>query len=133
MAILNIHRIDLTNVGDKYSSPTRYFDFPKGTKVLEIEDIRQPRDFHSDVVVIGGGGLIASFFEEMLDNIYKSNPGKLIGWGIGHNYHGEKEINLPSLDNFDALGIRDYNFGYDWVPCSTCMDPLFDQEYKKKT
>lgn len=131
MSIINFHRIDKTNPGDKLGSPIKYFDFPKNTKVLEIESVTEPKNYQNDIVIIGGGGLLSDFFEDNLENIIKSKPKKLIGWGIGHNYHGLTKINSFDLDSFDLVGLRDYGFGETWVPCPTCMSPLFDKKYNE--
>lgn len=33
----------------------------------------------------------------------------------------------PVMDQFDLIGIRDYGYGYPWVPCASCMHPALDQ------
>jgi hypothetical protein len=58
-------------------------------------------------------------------------------WGAGHN--GEiskktkKDLNFPEwLIEFNAVGIRDWDQGYDWVPCAICMHPALRKTYSIK-
>lgn len=54
-------------------------------------------------------------------------------WGAGHNTPLTEEVKYPSwLDNFSEIGVRDWNQGYDWVPCASCMHPAFDKKYSIK-
>jgi hypothetical protein len=132
--VINIHRIDRKNVGDMAASPLDYFQFPKAKKV-EIMSINKP-DILQNHIIIGGGGLLArSFFEKQMDYITANAKGKVISWGIGHNCYeglGEK-LSYPSyMDRFHLHGIRDYEEGYNYVPCVSCMSPLFDKKYTVK-
>lgn len=106
--------------------------------------------------IFGGGGL---FYEACMRTFLEMtcsrevNPlTKLVAWGAGMNQHaptgqvisgdvkgnvtrfvkGCKVINgLPEkLEEWDLVGIRDYDCGYEWVPCASCMSPLFDLDYE---
>jgi hypothetical protein len=63
--------------------------------------------------------------------------GPRILWGIGINTRDDIEngsdINWPEyLSRFHLVGVRDWDSGYPWVPCSSCMHPGFDKEYEIK-
>jgi hypothetical protein len=58
-------------------------------------------------------------------------------WGAGHNGDYQKKLKgmleFPNwMRNFDLVGIRDYNQGYDWVPCASCMHPALREKQKIK-
>jgi hypothetical protein len=63
--------------------------------------------------------------------------GPRILWGAGHN---SKDTNLDSysvnypdyLNKFHLVGVRDWEVGYRWVPCASCMHPAFDKSYEIK-
>jgi hypothetical protein len=133
--LVNIHRIESANVGDLMSSPLRYFNFPTNTQVIDIMNVNDTVIFKNDIL-IGGGGLIArDFFAEKMNYIAANKKGKLISWGIGHNsYEGlGKHLSYPDyLNVFDLHGIRDYDRGFNYVPCVSCMSSLFDRKYEVK-
>lgn len=136
MKIFNFYRKNTGNIGDQYSTPLKYFEFPNF-------DIYQ-YDLHSEVteevlqeikgsvVIFGGGGLVANdYFEKNIKKIINSAPKKVIWWGVGHNSHTEENINeYPIyLGDEDLIGLRDFGVKFEWVPCSSCMHPLFNNEY----
>jgi hypothetical protein len=54
-------------------------------------------------------------------------------WGAGHNGDIEQSAIYPEeLQQFSRVGLRDYNTGYDWTPCASCMHPAFNKKYKIK-
>jgi hypothetical protein len=61
--------------------------------------------------------------------------GPRVIWGAGHN---SKDIDIDSSNidwpeymlNFHLVGVRDWDTGYRWVPCASCMHSAFDKEYK---
>jgi hypothetical protein len=53
-----------------------------------------------------------------------------IGWGIGEHSRQNMHVVENRLSDFDLVGSRDVGVeGADWVPCASCMSPLFDKEY----
>jgi hypothetical protein len=55
--------------------------------------------------------------------------GHLMSWGVlprplppKIRYDEQQDL----LDLFDLHGLRDYDCGYPWVPCVSCMHPLID-------
>lgn len=111
------------NTGDRWSSPSHYFDFLKPHNLHQY----QPSE---ESVVIGGGGLL--WFPDTLRRIF-NQKGKVITWGIGANTHKEKQINYPDWFSLAALnGVRDWGSPFPWVPCVSCLHPLFDRSYEIK-
>lgn len=127
--LVNIHCLSGRNVGDAYSSPLRYFEFPNTVKV----DVCQPADvvnipLSSDIIV-GGGGLFANF--NVLDRLLPFVRGKMFSWGAGHNCHQAVKVEWPRyMRQFTLHGIRDYRSPWPWVPCASCMHKAFDQSYE---
>lgn len=128
---INIHRRNPKNIGDMMSSPVQHFDVLAGFITLEIFRYRGRFDLSHTPVVIGGGGLFSNeFFAEHLADIIASSPRKLICWGAGQNTHESTSVSYPKmLSEFDLVGLRDHGSPYDWVPCASCMDPVFDHVY----
>lgn len=134
--IINIYRHITTNIGDLFSTPALYFDELKGIERLDIwkDDFIKLKGLIKDkVIILGGGGLIAnSDFEENIRLIINAKPKYAIFWGAGHNTHNGSQIVYPDyVKQFDLVGIRDFNVKeYQWVPCSSCLHPLFNEKYK---
>jgi hypothetical protein len=147
--IVNLHRVNTTNVGDIVCTPVRYFDFLSDVPELdalgylasEEPDSRKRQDWMArvsaaDVIIVGGGGLLGiDFFEPALRNLFeiKKQDAKTVLWGAGHNswqigdWRNLKfKINLEQYP-FDLVGIRDFNQGLEWVACASCMSPVFDK------
>ena len=89
----------------------------------------------ADLIVVGGGGLLQNdFFSAGFERIFteKKKSASTILWGAGHNEWrlndwrhlacGHDFTKMP----FDLIGVRDYDEGYEYVPCVSCMSPLFD-------
>ncbi|AFY34108.1 hypothetical protein [Calothrix sp. PCC 7507] len=135
-SIINYHVNDPTNIGDLFSAPTLYFDFPGYS--VERADIRtiKEEDIKGKHIIVGGGGLI---FSRFLDNFSKlieaKQQTKLIAWGIGQQIYGSYKLDdIHSFDysqytkGFDLVGIRDINYRDNWVPCASCMHTAFDKK-----
>lgn len=73
---------------------------------------------------------------EFMNKINSDSSPKVI-WGAGHNgdvsKKSKKEIDLPDwLVEFSAVGIRDWDQGYSWVPCASCLHPALRKSYNIK-
>lgn len=132
--IFNIHRTDKTNVGDLASSPAKYFEFLEDAEVKDIGYCKNVGLLENKSLVIGGGGLLGTdFFDKRIEIIRQAKAKHKILWGAGHNAHDSKEIIMPDfLKSFDLVGVRDYGTEYEWVPCVSCLSPLFDLAYEVK-
>lgn len=133
MWYLNIHRIDW-NVADIYSSPVKYFDSLKSFQEIDILTINKAILEKASVIIVGGGGLLGhDWFVKKMQLIARHGPLKLIGWGLGHNIHGAEQIKMPKyLEQYDLVGVRDYNTKYEYVPCPSCMHPALEKSYQIK-
>ncbi|KKN76114.1 hypothetical protein LCGC14_0373090 [marine sediment metagenome] len=127
MRITGLHVADTTNIGDLVCSPLLYFDYPNAS----LHNVRHPQlgpPPVSDAYIFGGGGIL-ELAKLMLDR--HDLPGYKIAWGMGQM---NKEFIYPTefvLDGFDLVGCRDYGpRNVEWVPCASCMSPLFDREYE---
>ena len=145
--VVSVHRIDENNVGDFYCSPHHYFKELEGTQ-LDIFDFKseeqQTRQNWIDVIsnkalIIGGGGLLnrGSFKMQMeLFGKLSEKGKKTVIWGAGHNEKKQERFGKVKgydmdLRKFGLVGVRDFNFGFDWVPCVSCMHPIFDRTWEE--
>jgi len=63
--------------------------------------------------------------------------GPRIIWGAGHNSRDcdidSSNVVYPEyMKKFHLVGVRDYDTGYRWVPCPSCMYSGFDRNYEIK-
>lgn len=146
--VVNLHRIDPKNAGDFYSAPHLYFDKLKNTQ-LDIFDYKSPdkkvtnkwiESISQSSLIIGGGGLLnRGSFEKQLkafEHLTEKNK-KTVLWGVGHNSKNPKDFReMPSYNidpnKFGLVGTRDFNSPGEWVPCVSCLHPVFDKKYISK-
>ncbi len=136
MELTQIYRFHSPNLGDLYSNPARYF-FPNST-VRKIDIMRklQGTTFQGPVIVGGGGLLGWHRFQRNLRWLSRADV-PVILWGIGHNSIVNKKkgylrrpwIRYPGfLRRFSLVGLRDTPTPYRYVPCPSCMHPLFQKK-----
>lgn len=139
--ILFIYRIDRANVGDANCCPADYLDFSRfgpleRLDITEVGSEEATAKIKAAAAVIVGGGGIYHFPGELAHIL--GNNDRVIAWGIGTNTHDRKDGVLDygecPPERFALAGIRDY-FPFDhpasWVPCVSCMSPLFDPMYSE--
>ncbi|MCH4823552.1 polysaccharide pyruvyl transferase family protein [Gramella lutea] len=143
--VINIHRINKQNVGDFYCAPHHYFDSLKNTELdifLYRETEKEKQDhfvntINKNSLIVGGGGLLnrGSFEKQMkLFEELAQRGKKIVFWGAGHN--SKKTGDFKKLSNynidisrFGLSGTRDFTGPGEYVPCVSCMHPVFDREY----
>jgi hypothetical protein len=119
MSIIAIHHRNTTNLGDLVCSPCQYVDFDD----VEYSDARAPLPA-ADNYIFGGGAIFR--------RLYRTNArGVKIAWGVGQTNRKNKFTLDGVPEDFELFGSRDVGqVGAQWVPCASCMSPLFDREYK---
>ncbi len=147
LSVVSIYRIEPTNVGDFYCAPHLYFD-KLGHKKIDILDYKHSdkeitgnwiRKVTENALVIGGGGLLnrKSFEKQLRLFEYLNEKGKkTVIWGAGHNSAKKKDFGKKIEYNIDVkkfglAGLRDYQNDKNWLPCVSCMHPVFDKEYRE--
>jgi hypothetical protein len=120
MRIAYVYTRKTPNIGDHACCPADYFDLGDGDR----RDLGREMNLRDRVVIVGGGGLLGEPASPRLLRLLNSKPKVAIGWGIGLN-HTSQTI-PPWAAQFDLLGTREWNIGHRWVPCVSCMSPLFD-------
>ncbi len=123
------HIDDPCNLGDQLACPIDYAGLP-GERI----DLTRPVDpLEASAIIFGGGGLFhGNRLTEKIGRIAaegrKRNPKMaLIAWGLGANQHGRRAAKYPGfLNTFDLIGIRDQGNPWDYVPCASCLHPVFD-------
>ena len=60
--------------------------------------------------------------------------GARILWGAGFNDRVTDnlyDVEWPDyMGRFDLVGVRDHGADFRWVPCASCMHPLFNRQYE---
>jgi hypothetical protein len=143
--VVNIHRIDTINIGDYFCAPHHYFDVLKN-KSLDIFDYKSNDkkvtqnyidQISNNSLIIGGGGLLNrnGFAKQMLLFEKLTTKGKkIVLWGVGHNekspslYGKITKYNI-NVDKFGLVGTRDFSMPGEYVPCVSCLHPLFNENY----
>ena len=146
--VLNVHRINEKNVGDYYCAPHLYFDELKDKK-LDISDFRsifkkKTNNWISQIsnndLILGGGGLLnIKHFKMQMELFEKlaSNGKKIVIWGAGHNeinlddYHKNKKYWID-VNKFGLVGTRDFSFPGEWIPCVSCLNPVFNKTHTEE-
>lgn len=135
MKVVNIHAAKTNNIGDMAAGIAQYLPGVE-VKTLDIgnsfPDGGNWLDDH--VVIVGGGGLFTKVWQWKLIELCNRSPlrklagGRLIFWGIGVNSTRVTDDHFPyALHEADLVGVRDWDRGFDWVPCASCLHPVFDK------
>lgn len=143
--VVNIHRIDPNNIGDYFCAPHHYFEVLKN-KSLDIfdyksEDKKVTQHFIDQItnnsLIVGGGGLLNRDGFTMQMQLFEkltAKGKKIVLWGVGHNekspssYGKISKYNI-NTDKFGLVGTRDFSMPGEYVPCVSCLHPLFDKKY----
>lgn len=143
--IINVHRYDVSNVGDLYCAPHQYFkelnnnysDIFLYKRTDKESRVKLVNDISQNSLIIGGGGLLnrGSFTNQMKFYEQLAQRGKkTVLWGIGHNekrsnFYGKIDSYDVNVEKFGMAGTRDYSMPGEWLPCVSCMHELFDKDY----
>jgi hypothetical protein len=115
------HYCHTENIGDRVSAPHLYFDL--GTVEVIHYDARVPP---CDFVIFGGGAL----GNGLGGSASVVQARSVIAWGVGMSRGGRTEPG-PAPGNLTLYGSREWRQpGSIWVPCASCMSPLFDRDYR---
>ncbi len=143
--VINLHRMDTNNIGDWYCAPHHYFKELQGT-ALDIFDYKSEdpvvannysQQIANNALIIGGGGLLNRSGFKLQMNAFEKLPEKgkkIVLWGVGHNekspatYGNVTSYNV-NTDKFGLVGTRDVNMPGAYVPCVSCLHPIFDKTY----
>jgi len=123
MSILYTHRLDFNNPGDIWSGPYHYIHRPG-----VIMDLFNPIPVSKiSTIIVGGGAILCnSRMINNLKNLLDTYDYKFkIFWGGGITL---SEETTEILKRFDFVGCRDYNKGFNFLPCPSIMHPLLRQK-----
>jgi len=143
--VVNIHRLDTKNVGDFYCAPHHYFDELKGKNLDIFAYKRKDKSIRENFVetvsnnglVIGGGGLLnRNGFRKQMNLFEKlgEKGKKVVLWGVGHNSKEKETYDKVTGYNIDVskfglVGTRDKSMPGEYVPCVSCLHPIFDTKF----
>lgn len=124
--IVNYFHCEADNVGDRMSGPAQYL-WPT---VFRNAPIRLKLERPSDVTIVGGGGIFSQLAMTR-HSIFELNPmARVIAWGVGLPPKGTLDQAVSEVAmTFSAFGTRNYDRQDEipFVPCASCLSPLFDQ------
>lgn len=135
MKFINCRFVNDYNLGDYFSNPfqnvKQNFDWTDVT-IKKLWNCTVPVD---SVIVFGGGGLFHnSHFNNLINNFAKrakrtSGKNRVVIWGAGLNVHGtqSQDFSVIKHRNFDLIGLRDFGNPFGYVPCASCLHPVFDE------
>lgn len=120
------HYKNTPNIGDLMCAPYHYFDFADAQS-FDLSDTIPP----CDAVIFGGGAIEPKLRTERIHDRVQARH--KIGWGIGTSRRG-KTTHGPLIDDLDLCGVREIGREVGvrnafYVPCVSCMSPLFDKVY----
>lgn len=129
--IVNISRKKTPNRGDLASAPCQYFPHLNRVIYIDILDCNNENAELTKIlnlantIIIGGGGLLGhTKFEKEINWIGEMYGYKTVIWGAGVNTVNGRFCE-NNIDLFKHVGIRDCITKYTWVPCASCLSPLF--------
>lgn len=131
VTVLGVHYRDTKNIGDRYCHPLDYVSYERSMDDSTIRcDVRHlPDNVDPDVVVIGGGAIARHCPE--LKSIYPNAVH--IAWGIGITRADLTQVNASTHEKFASgyslYGCRDYRAMNSYVPCASCLHPIFDTDF----
>ncbi len=146
--VVNIHRLDTKNIGDFYCAPHHYFDILHGKKLDIFDNKSQDKEvtknftetISNNALIIGGGGLLnRNGFKlqmKLFETLAKTTSKKTVLWGIGHNEKSPKTYGKVTKYNVDVTkfglaGTRDISMPGEYVPCVSCLHPIFDETFNE--
>jgi Polysaccharide pyruvyl transferase len=120
---VNYHTKNDLNIGDLVCAPCTYFP-----DIGYTEDINEYKS-SNEQIILGGGGIFYPPFKPLIQQIINKSKKSII-WGAGTNTHdsGVSCNYCENVTDCDLVGMRDYNCGFEWVPCASCMSPLFSDQ-----
>lgn len=143
--VVNIHRLDTTNIGDYFCAPHHYFQELSGTGLDIFDYKREEQEVRDNFIekisnkslIIGGGGLLNRNGFKLQMEAFESLAAlgkKMVLWGVGHNDKRSStfdKVTHYSIDTskFGLVGTRDISMCGEYVPCVSCLHPLFDKSY----
>lgn len=123
--IINLYHCMADNIGDLMCGPGQYL-WPRINRDRPFVPVRETV---SNVII--GGGQLFSQLSMVLSSIYDLNPhARVIAWGVGLPLAGTRDKLVREVTrDFALFGTRNYDRReqLSFVPCASCLSPLFDQ------
>lgn len=132
------------NPGDYWCTPMHYWQEFKDSDWVDVMNVDSVDLNSYDQIIAGGGGLLGNDnFDPYIQQLLP-HASRVWFWapGVNSNISNPKEITQRgfvrlvetsrakhyNLKGFDSkqIGLRDYNQTYNYLPCVTCMHPVFD-------
>lgn len=115
------HRAD--NIGDRMCGPAQYFWPDKVRNVGFRYSLSKPEN------AILGGGQVFDQVAKTAEHARSDPAGALVAWGVGIPQKNWRDETVRQVvESFALFGTRNYDWKdeLDFVPCASCMSPVFD-------
>lgn len=118
------HHRETNNLGDAVCSPYEYFDDLSSRGVAMDLARRTPK---TRAVVYGGGKIVGGLHKTF--GRFDIEAKHRIAWGVSTVQSSVLSLKYwRAFRRLDLVGSRDWGDDrFPWVPCATCMSPLFDR------
>jgi hypothetical protein len=124
--LVNFFHCTADNVGDQMCGPAQFL-WPQSYQSAPLNQM----NIQGLEVAIVGGGQIFSQLGTTVNSIRERNPdARVIAWGVGLPPRGTRDREVTEVVKaFTAFGTRNYDRRDEllFVPCASCLSPLFDQ------
>ena len=118
-----VHRLDIHNPGDYWSSPARWLGEQLPGEVLDYKQLAGQRDQVIDRLIVGGGGFGQKFISCIEVFLANNHVNHTVIWGTAW------ELNREDLDQFAAkctlVGVREWFEPsiplIHWTPCASVL------------
>lgn len=128
--VSNLYHCKADNIGDLMCGPGQYL-WPLISRDLPMVPVRE----HLGNTIIGGGQIFSQL-RSILASVHEVNPNaKVVGWGVGLPPVGVNDkLVCEVTKDFALFGTRNFDRmeQLSFVPCASCLSPLFDQAQQPK-
>lgn len=126
---VNIYHCDADNVGDQMSGPAQYL-WPERFTSRPFRDALLEE---AQVAIIGGGQIFEQLLQIAAQRVDPNS--KLLAWGAGLPLRGSRDHDVHhAAAKFKIFSTRNYDWRdvFPFVPCASCLSPLFDRQLQPK-
>jgi len=128
--LLNVYYDHPNNLANRLYGMWQLFPDLPIDEVIGFDNYTKQRggqSFDGDLIV-GGGGMFHEPWQDRLKQMLADCQGTRVLWSNGHDFWGKEQADYPDwLMACELRGMRDWGMpDCDWVPCPTCMLPVFE-------
>ncbi len=129
---LNIRRTE--NIGDLAANPAEYLDFGDSVRVRDVTTVKRRPPKSPPALLIVGGGVWRHDYRAM--SKWPGFEGAVkVAWGVGVSFPrpgpSPRDSHTLRAEGWDLYGHRDVGLDGRFLPCPSCLHPVFDRDFGK--